>query len=187
MSNECAGQKAEEHAFRSQPWMNWVHGTVGTSTNSHPAGARPGPTLTSWGAVCVDFLHLTGRLQFKHFWFHRQVNLNHYTKAAYVETRNSITMTSVLDSRLKRAHFDHNNDWVHWTVGTSTDSHHADTRPALRSLSLSYQMWSCGGVRGFNTSTGRAAAAEFVPRGGCLSWNTNVYTPNYYVGTSIDY
>ena len=31
----------------------------------------------------------------------------------------SNTTTSVLDS----THFDHNNEWVHWTVGTSRDSH----------------------------------------------------------------
>ena len=84
-----------------------VQWTVGTSTDSHHAGARPGPTRTSWGAVCVEFLHLTGRPQSKHFWFH-QVILSHLTKQAYVVTCNSITRTSVLDSRLKRTHFDHN-------------------------------------------------------------------------------
>ena len=47
-------------------------------------------------------------------------------------------------------HFDHNNVCVHWTVGASTDSHDADARPDLRSLSLPYLMRSCGGVRGFN-------------------------------------
>ena len=46
----------------------------------------------------------------------------------------------------------------------------------LRSLSLPYQMWSCGGVGGFN-STGSWR----------LSWNTRVYTSIYYVGNSIYY
>ena len=43
-------------------WSLAVEPPTAPSTDSPHAGVRPEPNPTSCGAVCVDFLHLTGRI-----------------------------------------------------------------------------------------------------------------------------
>ena len=84
------------HPFHTQAWLSpslqlripggWPQ--TAPSTVSPHADARPEPSPTSCGAVCVDFSHLTGRPQSKHFLL---VPSSHHHKEAAVPWVESIT------------------------------------------------------------------------------------------------
>ena len=84
----------------------WVHWTVGTSSDSHARRHRVPIALTQTlglnqarppAVPCVDFSHLTGRPQSKHFLLVPSSSHHHTKKQQYAVACNSITTTSALD------------------------------------------------------------------------------------------